>query len=129
MTSVRDVMSSALVRVELESSVEDAAERMSTSRVGSALVFDGAKLAGILTERDVLRVVGAHKLAGATVAGCMTPNPETIGADETLEQAGVLMIHGGFRHLPVVDGADVIGVVSIRDLIKHTLSDQAPRGA
>jgi CBS domain-containing protein len=102
---------------------------MSALRVGSALVFDGGRLVGILTERDVLRIVGAHELAGATVGECMSRNPETVAADETLEQAGVLMIHGGFRHLPVVDGTDVIGIVSMRDLVQDALSDHAPRGA
>ena len=122
-------MSKALVRVASEDSIESAAERMSGRRVGSALVFDGERLVGILTERDVLRVVGSHQLAGATVADWMSRNPETVGAEETAEQAGVLMLHGGFRHLPVVEGDAVIGIVSMRDLVGDALSDHAPRGA
>src|SRR5947209_8667532 len=103
-------MSRELVRVEADATIEDAAELMSGRRVGSALVFDGERLIGILTERDVLRVVGARSLAGAKVGDWMTHHPETVGAAESVEQAGVLMLHGGFRHLPVVDGATVVGV-------------------
>jgi CBS domain-containing protein len=58
----------------------------------------------------------------------MTHSPETIGPDESAGQAAALMIHGGFRHLPVVDGGDVVGMVSIRDLVRVTVDDEAPRG-
>jgi signal-transduction protein with cAMP-binding, CBS, and nucleotidyltransferase domain len=127
--TVGDLMSRELVRVDREASIEDAAELMSGRRVGSALVFDGERLVGILTERDVLRVVGARKLTGATVGEWMTRDPDTVGAEETVEQAGVLMLHGGFRHLPVVEGTTVVGMVSIRDLVYDALSDRAPKGA
>src|SRR5438105_13422399 len=92
MATVGDLMSRELVRVARDDSIEDAAERMSGRRVGSALVFDGERLVGILTERDVLRVVGARELAGAKVGDWMTSHPETVGAEETAEQAGVLML-------------------------------------
>jgi CBS domain-containing protein len=129
MATVGDLMSRELVRVARDDSIEDAAERMSGRRVGSALVFDGERLVGILTERDVLGVVGARRLAGAAVGDWMTSHPETVGAEETAEQAGVLMLHGGFRHLPVVEGTTVVGIVSMRDLVGDALSDHAPRGA
>ena len=129
MPTVGDLMASELVRVAVDQTIEDAAELMSGRRVGSALVFDGERLVGILTERDVLRVVGARRLAGATVGEWMTRDPETVGAEESVEHAGVLMLHGGFRHLPVVDGTDVVGIVSIRDLVHDALDDRAPRGA
>jgi CBS domain-containing protein len=122
-------MSRNLVRVDEDTTIEDAAVLMSERRVGSALVFDGERLLGILTERDVLRVVGARALVGARVSDWMTRHPETVGAEESIEQAGVLMLHGGFRHLPVVEGNDVVGIVSIRDLIRDALHDAAPRGA
>jgi CBS domain-containing protein len=122
-------MSRELVRVVPDATIEDAAELMCGRRVGSALVFEGERLVGILTERDVLRVVGARELAGAKVTDWMTHHPETVGAEETAQQAGVLMLHGGFRHLPVVDGDDVVGIVSIRDLVREALQDAAPRGA
>jgi CBS domain-containing protein len=59
----------------------------------------------------------------------MTPHPETVEASETAAQAGVIMIHGGFRHLPVVDGGKPVGIVSIRDPMRVVLDDETPRGA
>ena len=58
----------------------------------------------------------------------MTKSPETIEASDTTAHAAALMIHGGFRHLPVLDGETVVGIVSIRDLVRVTLDDSAPRG-
>jgi CBS domain-containing protein len=127
--TVGDVMSRELVQVERFATIEQAAAQMSARRVGSALVLEGGRLVGIVTERDVLGLVGAGRLAGATVGDCMTLHPETVEPSDTLEQAGMLMLHGGFRHLPVVQGADVVGIVSMRDLVRDALSDHAPRGA
>ncbi len=58
----------------------------------------------------------------------MTANPDTIAPDDTIEHAAVLMIHGGYRHLPVVDGDNPVGVLSIH-LVAVFLEDSAPRGA
>ena len=58
----------------------------------------------------------------------MTAHPETIAPDDTTEHAAVLMLHGGFRHLPVVQGDDLVGVISIRDLVPPLLEDTTPRG-
>jgi CBS domain-containing protein len=65
----------------------------------------------------------------AVVGECTTADPETIAPDDTIEHAAVLMIHGGHRHLPVVDGDDPVGVLSIRDLVLVFLEDTARRGA
>jgi CBS domain-containing protein len=59
----------------------------------------------------------------------MTHSPDTIDADEQAGHAAALMIHGGFRHLPVVDGETVVGMISIRDLVRLSVDDEAPRGA
>jgi CBS domain-containing protein len=92
------------------------------------MVLDEGKLVGILTERDLMRAVGDARVEGSTVADWMTRDPETVDPDDTTEMAATLMIHGGFRHLPVVQGGDVVGVVSIRDLMRVVLDDAAPRG-
>jgi CBS domain-containing protein len=120
-------MSRQLVQVGPEITLEEAARVMASRRVGSVLVYEGERLVGILTERDILRAV-ADAALGATVGTRMTAHPETIAPDETVERAAVLMLHGGFRHLPVVDGPTVIGIVSMRDLVAGSLSDAAPRG-
>ena len=127
---VTSIMSRDLLTVEAGLPLQEAARRMSERRVGAALVFDGERLTGILTERDVMRAFGGYGSEGAQrVADWMTPNPETIEPSESAGQAAALMIHGGFRHLPVVEGGKVVGIVSIRDVMRHVLGDEAPRGA
>jgi CBS domain-containing protein len=76
----------------------------------------------------VLRAVARGIRDDAVVRDWMTSDPDTIGPDETTEHAATLMMHGGFRHLPVTDGATVVGILSIRDLMAIALSDSAPRG-
>ena len=96
--------------------------------VGAVLVMEGAELLGILTERDVLRAVAAGIEAETVVSDWMTRDPETMGPDDTTQHAAVLMIHGGFRHLPVVDEGELVGILSLRDLMRVVLEDSAPRG-
>ena len=96
--------------------------------VGAVVVFEGGEIAAILTERDVLRAIAAGRDGAAAVADWMSPHPDTIEPGDTTEHAGSLMIHGGFRHLPVVEDAEVVGIVSIRDLMRIALEDVAPRG-
>jgi CBS domain-containing protein len=59
----------------------------------------------------------------------MTSDPDTLEPDETTRQAATLMIHGGFRHLPIMEGDEIVGMLSIRDLMRVVLEDSAPRGA
>jgi CBS domain-containing protein len=92
------------------------------------VVLDGDELVGILTERDVLRAVADGIGDETRVADRMTRDPETIEPDESTQQAAILMIHGGFRHLPVVQGGAVVGMLSIRDLMRIVLEDSVPRG-
>ena len=128
MPSVDEIMSRDVLCVDANTSLVDAADRMHGRRVGAVVVLEGKRLVGILTERDVLRAVATGQVAG-TVGDAMTASPDTIGADESSGQAAALMIHGGFRHLPVVDGDDLVGMISIRDLVRLTVGDEAPRGA
>jgi CBS domain-containing protein len=127
--TIAEIMSRGLVTVEADISLEEAARRMDERHVGAALVLEGDALRGIVTERDVLRAVAAGPIGGVSDADCMTRDPETIDASETTGLAASLMIHGGFRHLPVLDGEQVVGIISIRDLMRVTLDDETPRGA
>jgi CBS domain-containing protein len=126
--AVRHHMSSDLLSVEADLSIVEVAQRMVDRNVGAALVRDDGRLTGILTERDLLRAVAWGLQQDGRVADCMTAHPETIGPDDTTNHAVVLMLHGGFRHLPVVQGDDLLGVISIRDLVPLVLEDTAPRG-
>jgi CBS domain-containing protein len=129
MALARNHMSRNLLTVEPGLPLKEVAERMVSRDVGAVLVTEGGRLVGILTERDVLRAVAGGITDTTTVADWMTPNPETMEPDETMRQAAVLMIHGGFRHMPIVEGEDVVGMLSIRDLMRVVLDDSAPRGA
>ena len=129
MPAVRTHMSRDLLTVGAELSIAEVAQRMVDRNVGAVLVLgDDGRLAGILTERDVMRAVARGVRDEALVGDCMTRDPETIAPDDTTEQAAVLMIHGGFRHLPVLEGEAVVGMLSIRDLVAVVLEDSAPRG-
>ena len=128
MPAAREHMSRDLLSVEPGLSLTEVAKRMVDKDVGAALVADEGRLVGILTERDVLRAVARGIDDGTTVADWMTRDPETLDPDESTEHAAVLMIHGGFRHLPVVEGGAVVGMLSIRDLMRVVLEDSVPRG-
>ena len=65
---------------------------------------------------------------GTHVAAWMTRDPETVDVSESTGQAAAVMIHGGFRHLPVLDGGKPVGIVSIRDLMRVVVDDESPRG-
>jgi CBS domain-containing protein len=125
---VREHMSRGLLSVEPDETITQVAQRMVERNLGAVLVVDGGRLVGIMTERDLMRAVARGVHADAMVAEYMSRDPETIEPCDTTEHAAVLMIHGGFRHLPVVEGADVVGILSIRDLVRVTLEDAAPRG-
>lgn len=128
MPVAREHMSRDLLTVAPHEPLTAVAQRMVERDVGAALVTDGSRLTGILTERDVLRAVAAGIEDDATVSDWMTRDPETMESDDSTLQAAVLMIHGGFRHLPLMDGDDVVGMLSIRDLMRVVLDNAAPRG-
>ena len=127
MPTVGEIMTPDVLGLDPATSLVDAARRMHERRVGAVVVTEGDRLVGIVTERDVLRAVATGAIDGS-VADAMTHTPDTIGPEESAGQAAALMIHGGFRHLPVVDGGDVVGMLSIRDLVRVSVDDEAPRG-
>ena len=129
MPLARNHMSRNLLTVERGARVTEIAQRMVERDVGAVLVLEGQRLVGILTERDVLRAVARGLDDSSTVADWMTRDPDTLEADESTRHAATLMIHGGFRHLPVMEGDEVVGMLSIRDLMRIVLDDSAPRGA
>src|SRR5580658_6238058 len=115
MTTIRDIMSTSVVDADPQTSVAAAAAAMVGAGVGSALIMQGSFLAGILTERDVLRAAASGSdLTTSTVSAWMTKDPEQASLDTTIEDAAQLMLLHGFRHLPVVEGREVRGVVSLR---------------
>jgi CBS domain-containing protein len=128
MPVVRNHMSRDLLSVEPAEPIREVAQRMVERNLGAVLVLDGGRLVGIMTERDIMRAVARGLHGDAVVGDYMSTDPETIEPEDTTQHAAVLMIHGGFRHLPVVEREDVVGILSIRDLMRVTLEDSAPRG-
>jgi CBS domain-containing protein len=90
---------------------------MAQHRVGSMLVMEGTKLDGIFTERDTVRAISqSHDAPSHAVSPWMTRDPVTVSPDEQVEDALKTMLDRGFRHLPVTEDGELIGIVSIRDL-------------
>jgi CBS domain-containing protein len=125
MPIVREVMRTELVTVQPSTVVRDAAHAMFSGGAGSALVLDGPKLVGIFTERDIMRALAHQADAGRSsrVAQWMTGDPTSIEPEATVGQALDRMLAGHFRHLPVVEGEAVVGVVSMRDLARSIAKD------
>lgn len=102
---------------------------MTDEGVGAVLVTgDGGRLVGILTERDFLtRIAGSDALSLLPVAQFMTRHPETVRPIDPLAYAVRMMDAGNYRHLPVVDDDRPVGVVSVRDVLRHVLDICRPR--
>jgi CBS domain-containing protein len=109
-----------LVTMSPMTPVSTAAREMTERRIGAVLVVDEGQLQGIFTERDALtRVLAPSRDPETTlIAEVMTRNPDTISPDETVAYALSVMNERGYRHLPVVEGEKLIGIVSIRDLYR-----------
>ncbi len=107
--------------VPLDATLGDAIRLMTTGRTGAVLVTGTVgELVGILTERDFLtKVAGEPGFESLPVAQFMTPNPETVAPTDVLAYALAKMDAGGYRHLPVVVAGRPVGVISVRDVLRH----------
>jgi CBS domain-containing protein len=114
---LRDLMNTRVATTTPGTPVSQAAAAMVEANVGSAVVMQGRFLAGILTERDVLRAAASGQdLSASSVSAWMTPDPHSASPDTSADEAAQMMLLHGFRHLPIVEGRAVCGVVSLRDL-------------
>jgi CBS domain-containing protein len=115
---VADVMTNASVTESPGDSLRSAAETMWKQQTGSLLVMDGERLVGIITERDVMKAVARGRDVDTTpVSEIMTRDVLTVQPTTSLHQAAREMAARWIRHLPVIDGDSVVGVVSQRDLV------------
>ena len=118
-TVVRDLMSSPAITCPAGACLSEAARTMCEAGTGSVVVTDGTKVIGILTERDLLRAAAAGAEPDAEPTRLwMTAGPDVLGPDEEAGAAWASLTHHHYRHLPVVDDDLLLGVVSLRDLIR-----------
>jgi CBS domain-containing protein len=124
---VRDGMSKVLVTVNPGHSLRDAARAMAERKVGAAVVIDPEQPGpGIITERDILESVAAgQSMDQESVSDHLSSNLTFAAPDWSLERAAEAMVKGRFRHLVVVDGGDLIGVLSMRDIVRCWVEDYA----
>jgi CBS domain-containing protein len=124
---VRDGMSSVVLTVNPGHSLREAACLMAERRVGAAVVIDPEQPGpGIVTERDVLQSIAAGQDPGAErVADHLSAHLTFAAPDWSLERAAEAMVRGGFRHLVVVDGGEMAGILSIRDIVRCWVGDGA----
>ena len=117
---VREAMSSQVLVVGPEHTLRQVAQMMSTRRIGSAVVIDPeSEGVGIITERDLLNAIGAGLDPDVErTAAHITWDVVYAGPQWTLDEAALAMARGGFRHLVVLDGDDVLGVISVRDIMR-----------
>jgi CBS domain-containing protein len=116
--SIADVMSTRIVHVEPGATVLEAIRRMAEADVGSVAVCDGSRIVGIFTERDVLRLAAeGPDFTNVQVGDVMTTSVVTVSPDVGVLDAARLMRERRVRHLPVVEGENVLGMVGIRDVL------------
>jgi len=118
--TIRDIIShQKVLSAPATMSVREAAIRMCEQHVGAMLILEKGRLIGIFTERDILNRVIAKRLDpdSTPLAQVMTADPRTISADKPLAHALVMMDEGGYRHVPVMDNATPVGMVSARDAL------------
>jgi CBS domain-containing protein len=126
MTTLRELVKDRrLYSVDAGRTVLEAARYMMEHNVGAVPVVRSGDLIGILSERDIMnRVVAVGRTPGTTdVSEVMTPNPRAVPADETIEECLFIMREFGFRHLPIVDGKELKGLVSLRDVLMHQAAE------
>jgi len=118
MSTLGEIVKPNFIAVAPEDTLGEVAERMRAQNVGAVVVKDFGRLIGILSERDMLLAMAARvHTSEARVRQWMTADPITASPDMSLDDAAQVMLDNGFRHLPVVDGSNVLGIVSLRRVL------------
>ncbi len=115
-----------VVTIRPEVTVADAAGKLAEMRIGALVVStDGKTIAGVISERDIVRELGRRgtECLTETVAQVMTSEVQTVKPDTAALRALDIMTQGRFRHLPVVEGSVMVGVISIGDVVKYRLEE------
>jgi CBS domain-containing protein len=125
-TILKNKRSGEIWSVQPGDTVLEAITRMARLRIGALLVMEGDKLVGIVSERDYARkiILQGRRSAETLVSDIMTSDVATAPPEMTAREGLAIMTNGYFRHLPVVEGGMVIGLVSIGDLVKTVIAEQ-----
>lgn len=121
-----DAKGRQIITVDPESSVLDAIKLMADKKVGALIVIQDGKLGGIVTERDYARkvIIKGRSSESTRVDEIMTADVLTTTSEQTVDHCMGMMSEGRFRHLPVVEDDDVVGIISIGDLVQAIIADQ-----
>ncbi len=127
MSLIRDIVKDRpIYAIDAENSVLEASRYMMEHSIGALPVLREGELVGMFSERDVMnRVVALGRTPGTTIVSeVMTANPKAVNINETVENCMFLMREFGFRHLPITDGKQVKGVVSLRDILLRYVAEK-----
>lgn len=118
---------SDVVTAAPSTSVMDLANTITSRRIGAVVICEGDRLAGIVSERDVVKAVSQHGAAALqlTAADVMTKAVTTAKPSTTMDEAMAMMDAGYFRHLPVLDEGVMVGIISVRDVVRAQIQLQA----
>ncbi len=126
LSEVLSTKGSEVYRLKSDNSIAEAATKLTEKKIGALLVEDNdGKIVGILSERDIVGGMGPHgaDLHDVPISELMTTNLIKCTAQDTVLQAMAMMTDRRVRHLPVFDGDDLIGVISLGDLVKCRISE------
>ena len=129
MIPIRDVMRTDFVTAAPEDTLGETAEKMVDRGVGAAAVRDYGRLIGIITERDLMKAIaGRVHTSEARVREWMTAEPITATPELSVDEAATIMVENNFRHLPVCEGAQIVGMLSLRRAVAAQLTVDIPAG-
>lgn len=124
--NIIDSKGSDVWSVDVDTSVRDALEFMADKNIGAVLVTDADAFVGIMSERDYARkiILKDRQSSDTKVSDIMTPDPVCVSPSHTVAECMQLMTDNRFRHLPVVDNGDLVGLISIGDVVRAVIEEQ-----
>ena len=127
LAEILDEKGDGVLKIDADATIFEAVKRMVEANVGSLLVTDGGEIVGIVTERDYLRRVAGEGPTGdeVTVGEIMSSPLIVVSPETTIDECMALMTDRRIRHVPVVEGGDVVGIVSIGDVVKFKSKQQS----